>query len=184
MLVVFAGLPGTGKSTIARTLAHELRAVWLRIDSIEQGIRASSAIVGDLADAGYGAAHGVAQDNLRLGHIVVADSVNPWMLTRNAWRDAGRRVGAKVIEVEIICSDVKEHRHRVETRPSEVDGLELPDWQAVIERDYHPWDREHLTIDTAGRNATDCVAAIRAALHRVLAELDDGSPGVAAPHGP
>jgi predicted kinase len=41
MLIVFGGLPGTGKSAIARTLAREIGAVWLRIDSIEQGIRAS-----------------------------------------------------------------------------------------------------------------------------------------------
>jgi predicted kinase len=164
MLIVFAGLPGTGKSTIARALAGELRAVWLRIDSIEQGIRASSAVLGDLADAGYRAAYAAAEDNLRLGHIVVSDSVNPWMLTRNAWRDAGLRAGAKVIEIEIICSDVKEHRNRVETRRSEVEGLVLPDWKSVINRDYHPWDREPLTIDTAGRDVRDCVATIRAAL--------------------
>ena len=29
-LVVFAGLPGTGKSTLARSLAHILEAVYLR----------------------------------------------------------------------------------------------------------------------------------------------------------
>ncbi|HEY6734138.1 MAG TPA: AAA family ATPase, partial [Roseiarcus sp.] len=41
MLIVFAGLPGTGKSSVARELAGKLDAVWLRIDSIEQAIRDS-----------------------------------------------------------------------------------------------------------------------------------------------
>jgi predicted kinase len=41
MLIVFAGLPASGKSSIARALALELGAVWLRIDSIEQAIRES-----------------------------------------------------------------------------------------------------------------------------------------------
>ncbi|MCE5382318.1 AAA family ATPase, partial [Pectobacterium punjabense] len=36
MLIIFGGLPGTGKSTIARLLATRLNAVWLRIDTIEQ----------------------------------------------------------------------------------------------------------------------------------------------------
>jgi predicted kinase len=77
MLIVFGGLPGTGKSAIARTLAREIGAVWLRIDSIEQGIRASGIAPGSLDDAGYRAAYAVAEDNLRLGLTVIGDSVNP-----------------------------------------------------------------------------------------------------------
>lgn len=164
MLIVLGGLPGTGKSSIARELARELGAVWLRIDSIEQGIRDSGVAPDDLADAGYRAAYAVAEDNLRLGHIVIADSVNPWMLTRDAWRDAGLRSGARVIEIETICSDLEEHRRRVETRASDVSGLVHPDWQAVISRDYHPWDRNHLTVDTARRSVAECVAIIRNAI--------------------
>ena len=161
IFIVFAGLPGPGKSSIARELADELGAVWLRVDSIEQAIRQSGVAPGSLDDAGYRAAYAVAEDNLRLGRIVIGDSVNPWMLTRNAWRDAGARAGAHVVEVETICSDVSEHRRRVETRRREVAGLILPDWRAVIERDYRPWDRDHVTIDTAGRSVAACVALLR-----------------------
>ena len=39
MLYIFAGLPGTGKSTLATHLAAERKAVLLRIDSIEQAAR-------------------------------------------------------------------------------------------------------------------------------------------------
>jgi predicted kinase len=141
MLIVFAGLPGTGKSILARALAAELRAVWLRVDSIEQAIRASGVVDSDLRDAGYRAAYATAEDNLRLGLTVIGDSVNPWMLTRNAWRDAGLRAGARVVEIETICSDSTAHRPRIETRTTDVPGLTLPDWQDVIGRDYHPWDR-------------------------------------------
>jgi len=101
-LIVFAGLPGIGKSSIARGLAKELDAVWLRIDSIEQAIRESALAPGSVEDAGYRAAYAVAEDNLRLGRDVIGDSVNDWMLTRNAWRDVGLRAGAKVVEVEIL----------------------------------------------------------------------------------
>jgi predicted kinase len=65
MFIVFAGLPGTGKSAIARALAAKLDAVWLRADSIEQAIRASGVVDGDLKDIGYRAAYAVAEDNLR-----------------------------------------------------------------------------------------------------------------------
>lgn len=53
MLIVFAGLPGTGKSSIARELARELGAVWLRIDSIEQAVRDSGVLSGGVEGAGY-----------------------------------------------------------------------------------------------------------------------------------
>ena len=118
-LIVFAGLPGSGKSSIARGLAKQLGAVWLRIDSIEQAIRESAIAPGSVEDAGYRAAYAVAADNLRLGRDVIGDSVNDWMLTRNAWRDVGLRTGAQVVEVEILCTDLDEHRRRIETRASE-----------------------------------------------------------------
>jgi predicted kinase len=104
----------------------------LRVDSIEQAIRESGVVPGSINDAGYRAAYAVARDNLRLGRDVISDSVNPWMLTRNAWRDVGLEVGAAVLEVEIVCTDTTEHRHRLETRTNDVPGLMLPDWQTVM----------------------------------------------------
>jgi hypothetical protein len=65
-LVVFGGLPGSGKSSIARELARQTGASWLRIDSIEQAIRESGIVTGSVDDAGYRAAYAVADDNLRL----------------------------------------------------------------------------------------------------------------------
>lgn len=167
MLIVFSGLPGTGKTTIARALAGELGAVYLRADSIEQAIRDSGVVPGSLDDAGYRAAYAVAEDNLRLGRTVVGDSVNPWMMTRDAWREVGLRVGVRVLEIETICSDPVEHRLRVETRLADVPGLDLPDWAAVLARDYHRWTRDRLVIDTAGRSVAACVAAARQAAEAV-----------------
>jgi hypothetical protein len=51
--------------------------------------------------------------------------------------------------VEVVCSDESEHRRRVETRTSDVEGLTKPTWEAVLERDYEPWTRKHLVVDSA-----------------------------------
>jgi predicted kinase len=156
--------PAPGKSSIARGLAKEIGAVWLHVDSIEQALRESGVVAGSPDDAGYRAAFAVAQDNLRRGRDVIGDSVNPLMLSRNAWRDTGLHAGAQVLEVETRCTDLKDHRHRIETRTAEVPGPILPDWQAVIGRDHHLCDRDHLTIDTAGRHLEACIKLIVGAL--------------------
>jgi predicted kinase len=161
MLIIFSGLSGAGKTTIARELARELGAVYLRIDSIEQAIRETGAIVDG---TGYRIAYRVAEDNLRLGRTVVADSVNPWPLTRDEWRGVAGRAGVSAIDVEVICSDLDEHRRRVDRRIADVPGMRLPTWPEVIERDYRPWDRERIVIDTAGEQPEQSLARLRAAL--------------------
>ena len=143
MLLVFAGLPGAGKTTIARTLAQRLGAVYLRVDTIEQSLRSSRVLKKDVGPAGYVVAQHVAEENLRIGRIVVADSVNPLQVTRGAWRAVAERASTDVIEIEVICSDVAEHRRRVEARQSDIEGLEPPKWQAVISREYETWDWPH-----------------------------------------
>jgi predicted kinase len=161
MLVVISGLPGVGKTTIARELVRATGALFLRVDSIEQALRnAGCQVQGE----GYTVAYAVAEDNLRLGRIVVADCVNPWPLTRAAWRSVAARARARTLEVEIVCSDKDEHKRRVEARTPDIPAHELPTWQDVVERDYHPWDREILVIDTARFAPEESVRAILAGM--------------------
>jgi predicted kinase len=164
VLIIFGGLSGTGKTTIARELARQIGAMHLRIDSIEQAIRDGAPDAVGLDEAGYRVAYAVAEDNLRLGRTVVADSVNPLHITRGAWREVGRRAGAVAMEFEIVCSDLREHRNRVETRKTDITGLRAPSWDEVVSREYEPWDRERIVIDTAGRSVEQNVKSIREAI--------------------
>ncbi len=147
ILLILSGLPGAGKSTLAQQVARETGAVYLRIDTLEQGLRDLCGPV--VADEGYRLAYRIAADNLRVGSSVIADSCNPLEITRRAWRQVARGEGARHLEVEVVCSDAAEHRRRVETRASDVPGLVLPTWEAVRCRDYEAWSTERLVIDTA-----------------------------------
>jgi len=157
VLIVLSGLPGVGKTTIARELARTIAATHLRIDSIEQALRQAGVRV---EGEGYRVAHAVAEDNLRLGRTVIADCVNPWPLTRAEWRAVAARAGVRALEVEMVCSDPAEHQRRVERRSPDIDGHRLPTWSEVEARDYRPWDVERLTIDTAEAAPHQAVRAI------------------------
>lgn len=162
MLIVFAGLPGTGKTTLARAFARERQAAYLRIDTIEQALRSSRMLAGEVGPAGYMAAYALAEENLRLGRIVVADAVNPLAVTRAAWRQVAAAAAAAIFEIEVVCSDADEHRRRIETRASDVAGLVPPTWRQVVDREYEPWDRPRFILDTANRTAADALDELRA----------------------
>ncbi len=150
-LFIFSGLPGSGKSALARLLAAEYGAAWLRVDTIEQGLRDLCGF--EPQGEGYRLAYGIAADNLRVGVSVVADSCNPIELTRREWEAVAAENGVTAVNIEVVCSDREEHRQRVEARASEVAGLKLPTWEDVEAREYHPWTTDHITIDTAGKTA-------------------------------
>jgi predicted kinase len=53
LLIVFGGLPGTGKTTLAKAVAKRYAAVYLRIDTIEMAIRTTEVLREDIGPAGY-----------------------------------------------------------------------------------------------------------------------------------
>ena len=172
ILVVLGGLPGTGKTTIARQLAAQLRATYLRVDMIEQALRSSLGLGGDVGAAGYEVAYATAEANLTPGRSVVADCVNPIPVTREAWRRVAERSNAVLAEIELVCSDDTEHRRRIETRSSDIPGFTQPSWADVVDRDYEPWPQAMLQIDTAKTSEREAIGLIVDVLRRIGAFLD------------
>jgi predicted kinase len=167
VLIVVGGLPATGKSTVASALVRRTGFAYLRVDRIEQAIIGSAELRPPLGPVGYMVAYDVAAEQLRHGVSVVAECVNPLGVTRDAWRDIAAGHGARPIEVELICTDLAAHRTRVQTREADIPGLALPSWQQVLDRDYEPWGRDHLVLDTA----TQPPAAVVETILRVVEEL-------------
>ncbi len=159
VLVSFAGLPGTGKSTVARALSAATGAVYLRIDEIEAAIRAIDP-GRDIGPESYHIAAALAVSNLGLGHATIVDCVNPWDVTRRIFAEAAERAGARLLRVELRCSDPDLHRARVERREMDVPGLRGPDWQAVLDRDYTPWEAAEVRLDAATLTVPQAVAEI------------------------
>jgi predicted kinase len=151
LLVEFGGLPGTGKSTLAGRLAADTKAVWLRIDEIEGAMRRNCLSPEQTGVAAYSVAHDVARNHLGRGLMVIADAVNPVAEARDGWRDLAATVGADHVVIETVCSDTAEHRHRVETRISDLPGWVYPTWTQMhrIVAEYQPRTDNRLVLDTA-----------------------------------
>ena len=176
MLTVVGGLPATGKSTIAAVLAAQTSTPYLRVDRIEQAVVDWTALAHPVGPVGYAIAHTLAIEQLGLGLDVIVECVNPSAITRDAWVGTAAAAGAGLIEVETVCSDVAEHRRRVETRPTDVAGLTKPGWDAVAALAYDPWTRLHLVLDSA-------TLAPQAAVERIVAAVEAAraDPAGAAP---
>jgi predicted kinase len=154
-LYAFSGLPGSGKTTLAQLLARRIGAAHLRIDTIEQALRDLCSI--DVQGEGYRLAYRVASDVLKAGGSVVADSCNPIELTRREWEQVARDADARLRNIEVVCSDPRQHRDRVETRVSTIPGLRLPSWLDVETREYHAWTVDRVVVDTSGRSEGECI---------------------------
>lgn len=160
MLIVFSGLPGTGKTTIAQMLARRCRAAYLRVDAIEQTILSSLRNKDEVGALGYLVAYQLAKTNLSLGVTVVVDAVNPLTAIRETWRAVTASASSRIVEVEVLCSDTSEHRRRAECRKADIPGHILPTWDEIQQREYEPWSSTRLVVDTAKVSAVDAASMI------------------------
>ena len=181
LLIVFAGLPGTGKSSLARTVARELRAVYLDKDTVkdcaiavarEMKIEQGADLAGPLS---YELLVVLARDNLSLGLSVVLDSPAGYRQFREKVSELAKSRKANLKLIECICTDESLLRQRVEGR-----GRELPPYRARDWADYQSnrirfegLTERRLVVDTAELPATN--------LRKVLAYIGwpPSAPGAA-----
>ncbi|MBK2295737.1 AAA family ATPase [Francisella philomiragia] len=144
---VFSGLPRVGKTTLAKQLAQAMpNTAYFRIDTVEYYLK--KAYSQELTKQGYEIVYYQAKENLELGKSVIIDCCNPILGSRELWNSLSLINNTKVINIEIICSDIQAHQNRIETRYKS-NPNKYPTWQNVLDRDYEYWKDEIIRIDTA-----------------------------------
>lgn len=130
----------------------------MRVDTVEAALLNAGHT--SITVEGYAVEYAIAADNLALGLSVVADCVNPVSETRETWAEVARQTGAKLVNVEVICSNAAEHRRRVEVRHADAAASagkwSPPDWEGVRNyiRKYQPWQTQVLRLDTSQETVT------------------------------
>ena len=163
MLIVVAGLPGSGKSTMAVDLGRALRCAVLGVDQAEAAMwRAGVSPSGPTHHAAYLVVGALAAEQLALGHDVIVDAVNGPEQARAQWRDLAGQTGAELRFIVVECRDDRVYRDRVARRSRSIEGFPEPTWEGVLRRraQFPPWTDERLVIDSVNPRAANIQAAL------------------------
>lgn len=132
--VIFSGLPGTGKSTLANRLARELRWPLLRIDDVVGDIPDNAGI--DFWDSQVSILLGLAEAQLELGIDVIVDSV--FMNTdRHHAQAIARKYKSSFRPIYTFLSDDKIWEERLTARYVELNNPAVSTWEQVKHQREH-----------------------------------------------
>jgi predicted kinase len=164
MLIAMVGLPGTGKSTLANRLAHELGGVVLSKDVVRAALFPApvldySAAQDDVAmSAVYAAA----------SHILKAQPGRPVLLDGRTFSKSGQldaplalaaALGIPFRVIECVCSDAIACARIASDRAAgtHLAGNRTPDLYTRAKAAAVPLDVPRLTLDTGALSLEECV---------------------------
>jgi predicted kinase len=155
-LIVFSGLPGTGKSSLAEIAARRLSIPvfakdWLESAIVRSGMTECEDARQQLGWAGYELLTTLAERQLRQGQSAILDWVASTTSIRNCWRALAQAYGAQWRVVECVCSDEELHRSRLSARKRGILNWRELTWTEVerVRGYYAPWADDRLVVDAA-----------------------------------
>jgi hypothetical protein len=152
-MIVFSGLHGTGKSTLAEALGRYLHIPVFAKDWLEAALLrcklAPSSPDKPLGLTGYQLLTTLAERQLMLGQSVILDSVASTQTIRDAWKRVCKQYQADWRVKECICLDVTFHRKKLSKRERKIPGWHELHWLEVIKVKAYfvPWEGERLILD-------------------------------------
>ena len=152
-MILFSGLPGTGKSTLAETIGRQLGIPvfakdWLEASLILSGLGSKDDLK-RLGFAGYELLTVLAERQFILNQSVILDSVASTQNIRTKWYQLAKQYGAERRVIECICSDESLHRARLKDRRRNIPGWHELEWTDIekVKQYYPAWEEERLVLD-------------------------------------
>ncbi len=148
LLVITCGLPGAGKSVVARMLAQALPARLLRTDVVRRELFPVRRYTQEEIRQVYQELLNRAEALLQQGESVVLDGT----FSQEEWREAARalaeRVGARFALVE-VTSPEDQVRQRLAARRGDASEADFAVYRALRQR-FQPIQGPHLVVDNSG----------------------------------
>ena len=152
-LIIFSGLPGTGKSTLAEAVGMHLCIPVFAKDWLEATLLRCELLPSNekkpLGSAGYELLTMLAERQLTLGQSVILDSVASTQSIRATWKHLSEKYQAKWRVIECISSDESFHRSQLAKRERRIPGWHALAWADVekVKGYFLLWSGEHLVVD-------------------------------------
>lgn len=151
--IVFSGLPGTGKSSLAEAVGRRLSIPVFAKDWLEATLLRNELVASNtekpLGFVGYELLTTLAERQLKLGQSVILDSVAKTQSIRETWRQLCDRYQAQWYVIECVCSDETLHRSRLRDRHRNIPGWYELEWSDVlyVNQEFLPWQEKRLVLD-------------------------------------
>ncbi|TCC65803.1 hypothetical protein E0H73_02400 [Kribbella pittospori] len=151
-VIVFTGLPGTGKSTLAEALAVEAATPVFAGDWLLGALKPHG-VLGGLSRQSFLAMYYDLLETLVRRQLMLAQSAIVDCLIDDSvadrWEKVATEYDARLRLIECVCTDEAEHRLRLEGRRRGIPGWHEVGWDHVdrMRVEYPGLTREHLTVD-------------------------------------
>ena len=148
-LIIFDGLPGTGKSSLAEKVGQTLGIPVLARDWIAAALLDFLKEVNP-NDAAHAVMAAIAERQFALGQSVIFDCVVGNVERRTRWIELAANHGATLCPIQCICSDAALHRARIEGRQRGIPGWPELTWDHVeeVRKRYEVWPDAPIIVDS------------------------------------
>ncbi len=151
MLILVCGLPGTGKTSVAKRIAMQTCSLVISTDVVRKQMLKKPAYDNKEKAMVYGELFSRAEKALKEGRNAVVDGTFYRKELRDGIRKIAERTGSGFRVVEVVCGESKVMR-RLERR-SRTRSVSDADCRVYIKikKQFEPIQEEHAIIDTSGK---------------------------------
>ncbi|MEO8610835.1 MAG: ATP-binding protein [Chloroflexota bacterium] len=169
-LILFTGMPGSGKTTLARMVARRLNVPVFAKDRVQRVLR-DHHLAPEHSGDGYFIILDIADELLSLGLSVILDATFPLDHFRMVASEIAARHKSKFSALYCYCSDETVWKERMTDRVHYVPGWKPVGWSDVerMKEYYQSWNNNALFLDSMNPPETNLPLAlehIRSATHR------------------